>query len=78
MTNAMIPAVSFNRENDTTMRFWITAVRMFDGLKTMINVARERRQLAGLDEAQLSDMGISPAQAQAEAARPFWDISSKR
>jgi uncharacterized protein YjiS (DUF1127 family) len=35
--------------------------------------ARQRRQLAQLDDDRLRDIGISRAQALAEADRPFWD-----
>ena len=33
---------------------------------------RQRRALARLDARLLRDVGISPEQAQAEAAKPFW------
>lgn len=36
--------------------------------------ARQRRQLAGLDDWQLEDIGISRAEAQREAAKPFWRV----
>lgn len=35
---------------------------------------RQRRQLAALDAHLLNDLGISAAEAQREAARPFWDL----
>ncbi|MEM8579333.1 MAG: DUF1127 domain-containing protein [Pseudomonadota bacterium] len=35
---------------------------------------RSRRGLAQLDEAALRDIGISAADAQAEAQRPVWDV----
>ncbi len=34
--------------------------------------ARQRRQLAELSDRQLADIGISRAEACAEAQRPFW------
>lgn len=34
--------------------------------------ARQRRQLSQLSPAQLDDIGIDPAAAWAEAAKPFW------
>ena len=34
--------------------------------------AHQRNQLAQLDARELRDMGISRAQAAAEAAKPFW------
>lgn len=38
----------------------------------MLQRARQRRQLATLSDAQLDDIGISRAEADAEAAKPFW------
>jgi len=37
-------------------------------------VWRERRALARLSDTQLSDIGVSRAQAKAEAKRPIWDV----
>jgi len=34
--------------------------------------SRQRRALAELDDRQLRDIGVTRAQALAEAARPFW------
>ncbi len=34
---------------------------------------RQRRRLAQLDEAALTDIGVSREEAQAEARRPVWD-----
>ncbi|OZB14913.1 MAG: hypothetical protein B7X55_10490 [Rhodobacterales bacterium 34-62-10] len=36
---------------------------------------QQRRDLARLDAAALSDIGITPAQARAEAGRPVWDVT---
>jgi uncharacterized protein YjiS (DUF1127 family) len=41
-------------------------------LNTWYQRSRQRRQLAELSETQLRDIAISPAQALAESARPFW------
>lgn len=43
-------------------------------LTRLISVARQRRQLATLDDHQLRDIGITRQQAQTEARRPFWDL----
>jgi len=43
-------------------------------LRRMIDVARQRRELAQLDDAMLADLGLSRHDAQREAARPFWDL----
>lgn len=42
-------------------------------VKTLIAVRRQRRRLKSLDDAALRDIGISRADAAAEAARPLWD-----
>jgi len=34
--------------------------------------ARQRRQLARLDAAQLNDIGLARVEAMAEASKPFW------
>ena len=39
----------------------------------LLGVARQRRALARLDDHALDDIGITRAQARAEAARPIWD-----
>jgi uncharacterized protein YjiS (DUF1127 family) len=38
-----------------------------------LSLHRQRNRLAKLDDAQLDDIGITRAQANKEAARPFWD-----
>ncbi len=43
-------------------------------LRQMYEVARQRRELAQLDDAILADLGLSRHDAQREAARPFWDL----
>ena len=40
--------------------------------------ARTRRHLAGMDARMLRDIGIGPADAQAEAARWPWDLGPTR
>lgn len=42
-------------------------------LRRWCQLARERRQLASLDDAALKDLGLSRADAWQEAERPFWD-----
>lgn len=37
-------------------------------------VWQERRALAGLDQTRLRDLGLTEAEALAEARRPFWDL----
>ena len=47
-------------------------------LMSQLDVARERRALARLDDRQLADIGITRNAADAEAARPFWDTANTR
>lgn len=42
-------------------------------LEAFAALARQRRALARLDDAALSDIGVSRGDAQTEAARPVWD-----
>lgn len=46
--------------------------RAWDGVLGLYRRQAQRRALAGLDDHLLRDIGITRAQARAEAARPFW------
>lgn len=46
-------------------------------LMTALTVWSERRTLANMDVSRLKDLGISPQDAAAEAARPFWDLPTQ-
>ena len=41
-------------------------------------VARQRRALLALNEHMLKDIGITRADAEREASRPFWDPGQER
>lgn len=43
-------------------------------IKRAISVYRQRQHLAQLSTRELSDLGLSRAQAQFESARLFWDL----
>lgn len=43
------------------------------GLLAWLDLRRQRRALARLEPQHLDDIGLSPDQARAEAARPIWD-----
>lgn len=47
-------------------------------LAPWFQLARERRQLAGLAPERLRDMGIDPVEARREAGRAFWDVPAGR
>ena len=42
-------------------------------LKRWNQLARERQQLASLNDAMLKDLGLSRADIMQETERPFWD-----
>jgi uncharacterized protein YjiS (DUF1127 family) len=46
-------------------------------LARMAETRRQRRALARLDARALDDIGVSPAEARAEAARPAWDAPAR-
>ena len=41
-------------------------------LRTWVQRSRQRRALAELDDRLLRDIGLTPSQAEREAAKPFW------
>lgn len=47
-------------------------IAAFDQIAAWQARARQRAELARLDARELKDIGISRAQAEAEAAKPFW------
>lgn len=70
--------------NHVASPFWglrsrAAAGRPVNGLTALIAISalwlarsRQRRQLLTLDDRMLADIGISRADAQAEARKPFW------
>jgi len=47
--------------------------RLFGLLDQSAALARQRRDLAALDDKMLRDIGVTRSQAMQEATRPFWD-----
>ena len=47
-------------------------VRAWSCIQSMLARRRQRQQLARLDDRLLDDIGVSRAEAQAEARRPWW------
>lgn len=52
---------------------WRAVVRQ---VQRWIELSRQRRQLAMLDDYQLKDIGLSRADIMTEVERPFWDDPS--
>jgi uncharacterized protein YjiS (DUF1127 family) len=46
---------------------------VLSGLKSLFAVWQQRQALRSLDARALRDIGVSRTEADAEAARPFWD-----
>ncbi|OEJ66908.1 DUF1127 domain-containing protein [Magnetovibrio blakemorei] len=58
----------------TQQLFGTRVAALVDWVKRAYDVYRQRRHLAHLSARELSDLGITRAQAQFESARPFWDL----
>ncbi len=52
--------------------------RAWRQLRRWQQLAAERRQLAGLSDAALKDMGFTRGDVQQESERPFWDDPLRR
>ncbi|WP_335743502.1 DUF1127 domain-containing protein [Roseovarius nanhaiticus] len=50
------------------------ASRNWPSLSSLAALYRSRRALAALDGAALADIGLTRAEADAEARRPLWDL----
>ena len=77
--------MSLDALNHVASPFWhrraTGGARFSIGLKSLIEPlaswrarAKQRHELLVLDDRLLSDIGISRAQAEAEAAKPFWQV----
>ena len=64
----MIHAISLNANRSTKAKNgWLARILQANALR------KERRTLRRLSDAQLNDIGVSRAQAEAEAKRSAWD-----
>lgn len=48
--------------------------RLLDRAASWLEVRRQRRHLLSMSDAMLRDIGLSRADAEREADRPFWDL----
>jgi uncharacterized protein YjiS (DUF1127 family) len=51
---------------------WTSAVAVVEGALAWFERARQRRHLSELSDHMLKDIGLSRADVEAEAAKPFW------
>jgi len=61
-----------------TRRMLRFAWRAWLALELALQVRRERRLLAALDDRALKDIGFSRGDAYAESSRSFWDVPPDR
>ncbi len=50
---------------------------VFKKVKLWLNAIRERRALRSMPYSRLEDIGVHPRQADQEANKPFWIVSSR-
>lgn len=55
----------------TPRRHW--ALRLVDKVLALQDLRRQRHSLSRLNDALLDDIGVTRAEAEAEAALPVWD-----
>ncbi|MEM1385043.1 MAG: DUF1127 domain-containing protein [Pseudomonadota bacterium] len=53
------------------------SIGLFGLIGHWMRVARERDRLARLNQHMLRDIGLTQAEAECEAGRPFWDASRR-
>lgn len=70
ITLAFAPTAGF-APRSALLRAWAAASMMLQARST-------RRMLAEMEPRMLADIGASRSDAQMEAARPFWDVASRR
>ena len=51
---------------------WLSLKQLNQHVITWYQRAKQRRQLAQLDDRMLKDIGVTPMQARCEARKPFW------
>ena len=62
--------------------FWTASIArptaLLPSLVRWLDTSRQRHTLRHLSDAQLKDIGVSRAEAETEASRPFWDRTPRR
>ena len=51
---------------------------LWSRVRMMLRARQTRGILGQMSPHMLADIGLSPADAQVEAARPFWDVAPRR
>lgn len=54
-----------------------TITRLLQQVTLWLEVRRQRRQLMSMSDHMLHDLGLSRADAEGEAMRPFWDLPER-
>ena len=70
MSTVTLTSQTYRRHSEASLPISMTQVLALAG--RWYQRARQRRQLVELSDRQLADIGISRAEACAEAQRPFW------
>ncbi len=70
MSTFTLTTRTYRRQAESSLPISMTRVLALAG--SWYRRARQRRQLADLSDRQLADIGISRAEACAEAGKPFW------
>ena len=77
MTSEDLKVAEFSTDlRSSAFVLWRKAGRAASLICCWFEVAQQRRRLSMLDDLTLKDIGISRADAEAEAERPFWDLPS--
>jgi uncharacterized protein YjiS (DUF1127 family) len=77
----MIMSTTFLSSRDwaaTETRTRFSPSRLVAYVELVLQVRRERRQLAGLSSVQLADLGLDPGAARCEARRGLFDLPASR
>jgi uncharacterized protein YjiS (DUF1127 family) len=77
----MIMSTTFLSTRDwaaTEARTRFSPSRLVAYIELVLQVRRERRQLAGMSSAQLADLGLDPGAARCEARRGLFDLPASR
>lgn len=70
--------MTFMTDEFATTRRGAAGSGVMSMISLWLSAARERRALPGLGWSRLEDIGVGGAEADREAARPFWAVRARR